>query len=194
MAWVSISNSAIDQDSPITVSLMTALRDNPAAIANGDAGAPLIQTAGLQDGLLTLAKFPNAQAGSYQLWSAWNTAVENEGDYEEWVYSIWYRVAVRKAGTYRTHLNVTKTAGFTGSYISAQISRNGTRIGSACTGSTNNEAAILEQDITVSAGDVLSFQYFRHHTGSSSFDVTGGIILRIGAHVPFDFYLGQSMP
>jgi hypothetical protein len=42
MAWTTIPNSDIDQDSPITQTLMTALRDNPIAIANGDAGAPRI--------------------------------------------------------------------------------------------------------------------------------------------------------
>jgi hypothetical protein len=43
MAWTTIPNADIDQDSPITQTLMTALRDNPIAIANGDAGAPRIQ-------------------------------------------------------------------------------------------------------------------------------------------------------
>lgn len=43
MAWTTIANSEIDQDSPVTQPLMTALRDNPIAIANGDAGAPRVQ-------------------------------------------------------------------------------------------------------------------------------------------------------
>jgi hypothetical protein len=42
MAWTTIPNSDIDQDSPITQTLMTALRDNPIAIANGDTGAPRV--------------------------------------------------------------------------------------------------------------------------------------------------------
>jgi len=42
MAWVTIPNTDIDADSPITVALMTALRDNLAAMAAGDAGAPTI--------------------------------------------------------------------------------------------------------------------------------------------------------
>ncbi len=45
MAWTTIPNGDVDADSPITTSLMTALRDNPEAIANGDSGAPEIQTA-----------------------------------------------------------------------------------------------------------------------------------------------------
>ena len=39
-SYVSIPNGDIDQDSPITQPLMTALRDNPIAIAEGDASVP----------------------------------------------------------------------------------------------------------------------------------------------------------
>lgn len=39
--YVSIPNGDIDQDSPITQPLMTALRDNPLAIAEGDTTAPV---------------------------------------------------------------------------------------------------------------------------------------------------------
>ena len=43
MTWTTIPDSDVDQDSPVTVALMTALRDNVSAIANGDVGAPRIQ-------------------------------------------------------------------------------------------------------------------------------------------------------
>lgn len=42
MTWVVIPDSDIDPDSPITTGLMTALRDNFAAMAAGDSGAPTI--------------------------------------------------------------------------------------------------------------------------------------------------------
>ena len=41
-SYVAIPNGDIDQDSPITQPLMTALRDNPVAIAEGDASVPEI--------------------------------------------------------------------------------------------------------------------------------------------------------
>lgn len=41
-SYVSIPNGDIDQDSPITQPLMTALRDNPIAITEGATGAPRI--------------------------------------------------------------------------------------------------------------------------------------------------------
>lgn len=42
MSWTTIPDDQIDQDSPITQPLMTALRDNPIAIADGLPGAPSI--------------------------------------------------------------------------------------------------------------------------------------------------------
>ena len=45
--YTTVPNSDIDQDSPVTVALTTALRDNPLAIQEGDASAPKIQYAAL---------------------------------------------------------------------------------------------------------------------------------------------------
>ena len=70
MAWVTISNTAIDQDSPITTSLITALRDNPIAIANGDAGAPRIQNAGLADNAVNARVLAADCVGSSELANA----------------------------------------------------------------------------------------------------------------------------
>lgn len=41
-AYVPIPNTDVDQDSPITVALMTALRDNPTAITEGASGSPIL--------------------------------------------------------------------------------------------------------------------------------------------------------
>jgi len=61
--YTTITNAQVDQDSPITASLITALRDNPIAITEGASGAPKIQTDGLADESVTLAKLnPNAFA------------------------------------------------------------------------------------------------------------------------------------
>lgn len=50
-SYTAIPNGDIDQDSPITQPLMTALRDNPLAIAEGDATAPKIAFAAIVDGV-----------------------------------------------------------------------------------------------------------------------------------------------
>lgn len=43
-SYVAIANGEIDQDSPVTQALMTALRDNPIAITEGDASAPKVES------------------------------------------------------------------------------------------------------------------------------------------------------
>jgi len=48
--YTAISNGQIDQDSPITQPLMTALRDNPIAMAEGDSSAPKFATQAQADG------------------------------------------------------------------------------------------------------------------------------------------------
>lgn len=47
MAWVTIPPTATDPDAPLTSFLAKAWSDNPAAIANGDAGAPRISKSAL---------------------------------------------------------------------------------------------------------------------------------------------------
>jgi len=46
--YTTIPDGDIDQDSPVTQPLMTALRDNPIAITEGASGAPRIATAALK--------------------------------------------------------------------------------------------------------------------------------------------------
>lgn len=47
-AYVTIPNTDVDAESPVDVDLMTALRDNPIAIAEGSVGAPEILGTALQ--------------------------------------------------------------------------------------------------------------------------------------------------
>lgn len=47
-AYTTITNAEVDQDSPVTQPLMTALRDNPLAIAEGASSAPRILVGALE--------------------------------------------------------------------------------------------------------------------------------------------------
>ena len=47
MAWTTIPPTATDPDAPLTSFIAKAWTDNPAAIANGDAGAPRVQDAAM---------------------------------------------------------------------------------------------------------------------------------------------------
>lgn len=57
--WTDIPVSATDADSPITDALMTALAENPTALAEGAAGAPKIATSALDDLAVTQQKIAN---------------------------------------------------------------------------------------------------------------------------------------
>lgn len=42
MTWTNVADNEVDTDSPVTTALVTALRENPKAIANAEPGAPRI--------------------------------------------------------------------------------------------------------------------------------------------------------
>lgn len=56
MAWTSISNALVAVGALPFATTIQALRDNPIAIANGDVGAPQIQTAAIASAAVTSAK------------------------------------------------------------------------------------------------------------------------------------------
>lgn len=60
-AWTNIANADIDQDSPVTQPLMTALRDNPIAMSEGAAGSPSI--------LPNIAAYANSGGVGTYIWA-----------------------------------------------------------------------------------------------------------------------------
>jgi hypothetical protein len=60
MAWTNIDNALVSVGALPFATTIQALRDNPIAIANGDAGAPRVQTAGIANNAITAAKLPVA--------------------------------------------------------------------------------------------------------------------------------------
>lgn len=57
--YTTITNAEIDQDSPVTQPLMTAMRDNPLAIAEGDATAPGVMIEALKISAGTTVRISN---------------------------------------------------------------------------------------------------------------------------------------
>ena len=57
MAWTTISDATLEVGKALRALTMRNLRDNITAVANGDAGAPQIQTAAIAAGAVTNAKF-----------------------------------------------------------------------------------------------------------------------------------------
>ena len=56
MAWTTISDATLEVGKALRALTMRNLRDNIAAVANGDAGAPQIQTAAIAGSAVTTAK------------------------------------------------------------------------------------------------------------------------------------------
>lgn len=56
MAYSAIPDSEIQVGAPLTNNLLVKIRDNPIGIANGDSGAPNVQSAGISNGAVTNAK------------------------------------------------------------------------------------------------------------------------------------------
>ena len=60
-SYTTIPDTDIDADSPLTVSLLTLIRDNPIAITEGATGAPKVQTAGITDYAVTTVKLATGE-------------------------------------------------------------------------------------------------------------------------------------
>ena len=60
MPWTVISDATLEVGKALRALTMRNLRDNITAVANGDAGAPKVQTAAIQDGAVTNAKFTDS--------------------------------------------------------------------------------------------------------------------------------------
>ena len=79
--FTTIPDTDIDPESPITTSLMQALRDNPLAIQEGDPSAPKIQSAAIADGAVTQAKIAASSVGQGELKTTYGTvSVRTNGD------------------------------------------------------------------------------------------------------------------
>ena len=115
MATYTDLSGSTDSGDPITTTLMTALRDNPVAIAEGNAGASddiYIETAGIRDNAVTRAKIQDAQTSNTngattstyvglpiaKLEVTGNRSANNLFD----AYSAY--ITVYRAGTYTCHL------------------------------------------------------------------------------------------
>jgi hypothetical protein len=150
MAWTTIPNSDIDQDSPITQTLMTALRDNPIAIANGDAGAPRLQ----------LPAFQEVAAGDetrFESLSVRSTSTT--------VFTFVQRYFLMQSGTIRVTLRHRRTEAGSSE---ARVQRNGTTITTWSTSSTAFQSRSI--DFSISPGDQISVQHRNTTTGTSEID------------------------
>jgi hypothetical protein len=157
--YTTITDAQVDPEAPITSELMSALRDNPIAIAEGAVGAPRIRTTALQGPV----------AGTDHLIMRLQedaTAIE--------AVSSFPGVGLNNRASLASHLGVTclvpgtitayfeHRVGSGGSAAVARILKNGSQVASWSTFSFTFVARSV--NISVEVGDVIIFQ---QHTGGS---------------------------
>jgi len=106
-AYVTIADSDIDPDSPLTTSLLTALRDNPTAITEGSAGAPNIQLSAMAANSVGASQIVDGSVGSAEI------GVGAVGTSEVADDSLLFGTDFNKPFTAYSHLFTTATETFT---------------------------------------------------------------------------------
>jgi hypothetical protein len=155
--WTDILNSEVDTDSPITEALMTALRDNPVAIAEGASGAPQMQTGAYADGSVTLIKIGGITAGDYIIGSNDAIAQTNNDTYEK--LKEFYNPL---SGVLRVYFELrTSNASYT---AYGRIYINGAAVGTERTTNSTSYVPFVE-DLSVEYGDLI--QLYAHKTTSA---------------------------
>jgi hypothetical protein len=136
--FTTIPDTDLDADSPITENLMLALRDNPLAIASGDAAAPKIQ-----DEAFTEPPSPPLTAGNNIIF---RSSTEKQVIHNS--YAVVKIISSPGSGTIRTRFQA-----LTGiaEAAAAKIYINGVAAGTAR--SLTNTFLEFTQDFTVSKGD-----------------------------------------
>lgn len=164
MAYTAIPAGDRDAESPITVTLIARMIDNPIAIAAGDSGAPQIQTAAIADSAVTTIKINDGAvkeekhtaivAGHKYTYSM--SSPEDEHTSTSAAYSICMfggnALIAQRAGTYRiTWEHKCDRSGTSNS----KIYKNFVAIGSEKTVSTTVYID-AQEDIVLAAGDIIS--------------------------------------
>jgi hypothetical protein len=150
--YTAIADSEIDPESPGIASLFTRLRDNPLAIAEGDATAPSISYS-------ALTAFTVAGGTTYYLTQKASESVSGTGTPTkviEWQISL--------SGTVNTYFGLrSSSAPYT---AEGQIYVNGSAVGTLRS-TTSTTAVYYSEDITVSEGDLVQI-YLRTTAGLGS--------------------------
>lgn len=177
--YTSIPDSDLDQDSPVTQPLMTALRDNPIAIAEAAAGAPII----LGAALATADNHPTvtvAAADTYSVEIA-ITRVNGSQSTTSTSYVVAYTLtnnflsgSVRFSARHRS-------SGFPAATSYMRVRKNGVTLNDWSTSSTSNQTRT--EDISVVPGDIVTWEHRTTDSGNASNTDYGGTTGNIGFEV-----------
>ena len=175
--YTAIPNGDIDQDSPVTQELLTALRDNSIAIAEGATGAPRLfgeAVASANNGLpvLTVAAADtySLTEGAAPVSGTLSTTSTSDVMAQQWTISTFTGV-VRARASHNTTVSGSSTSTLT-------LFKNGVSV-QAFTQSLSTPAARVV-DVAVSVGDVLEW---RHRTNANSSVVSAISLTASNAYV-----------
>lgn len=162
--YTAITDAEIDQDSPITQTLMTKYRDNLTAVIEGDASAPKVRTAALQAPAAgtsyLIMRLQEAEVGT----GATLTSYPTVGLHNRYSANQHLGVTCLVAGTitaYLQHRGIT----FATSYV--RVLKNGSVVTEWSTSSSTYQTRSV--NISVAVGDTIIFQN-RNASGSENTD------------------------
>jgi len=176
--YTTIPNTDVDQDSPITVTLMTALRDNPTAITEGASGAPEILPAALlaptAGATYTLLEIVNSTSRTMYK-TSYSTVVDHaiDGSYTGGDDNYFtQRVRVLVPGVIRVTLDHGENNNGT-SYVRTLLNGVEQDTGSNPSGTYST----FTSDITVAVGDIVTIQQRSSNTNTASVKIRNVKIL-----------------
>lgn len=179
MAWTSLTFAF---GSTLTSTKMTQMQDNFTAVANGDSGAPNIQTNAIANSAVTESKIatgavtnsklqPPAGGTGYLIFTLQDTqqgtndgldAYPDPGRQDRYNAATHLGVTCLVAGTIRAYLEQLESAGHTNNCV--RILKNGALVQEWC--NPGGAAVARSVDISVSVGDRIVFQ---NKSGASGF-------------------------
>ena len=181
--WTNIANTALQPGAPVRSIDGVALRDNPIAIAEGAAGAPRIQTNGIQNSAVTNAKIANSAVTNAKIANSavtnnklqpptagtnflirrlqeattaviFNTSYTDTGFYLGLDTGSHLGVTVLVAGTITAYLQHRRIGTSATSFV--RVLKNGAQVAQWSTTSTSLQTR--QVNISVAVGDVIIFQ------------------------------------
>lgn len=161
--YTAITNGQIDQDSPITQPLMTAMRDNPIAITEGATGAPRIYGNSFAQ-LSDLPVLTVSAADTYALSSMYTNVNGSFSTNSTSFVTAVTMTVVQFTGSARFKGGHRSTNTGTTSYLKAY--KNGVEVGSWATNSTGT--VTREVDISIVPGDVIRWDHRVNFSAQSS--------------------------
>ena len=185
-SYVAIPNGDTDQDSPITQPLMTALRDNPIAIAEGDDPAPRIlgEAAG-RDSSVAARRLPVVTVAAGAVLSFQGQGrVDGTTSTTSTTNVVAYTFTIRSySGSLRFSVVQQFIAGGT---VTAEIYKNNVLVQAY---TISNGSATRTNDVTVAVGDIIEW---RHRASAGTSQLNSAFVSADDPYVTQDFYRRNS--